>query len=455
MDKTLQPTTDQEADTASILDDLVGEATRMSEFQNVNVPNVNWAHVNQRLKSATTDQQVDEILGTPSGALGTGSIVSLIPSRKKKFVKRTLIEDSSSEISSSKQRFNFEYINDLNVTPENIPLPPARQKALFKGRYFPSFGLICPPLAGTEIFPISPRMEKIHFAVAADLPMDHFDGEPQQQYIDDIKSYMAPIFASYQVSNKDKYLHRFKNPNFNEEWAKKFPYSSHRFQEGNAIRRKVGPDEVFKVNFDTNPNLLDNYKENLNPDILSEKHGKGKSCLNIVDMSMSSTSIIYQTDKSSVDKIDFLGSKFRHEQLQVATSIQAQQYETRQVGFSASQMKEESSDSLMFSDEIGRKFDKFLNLSKNFFAKGYKAIPFHQQVPMLELHTFTTYEQFEDWIFQVKDQNEVPNATHEKCLMMAPWKDHFSTTQRLKINGWLGTLFKMDRIKLIKRKVCV
>ena len=139
--------------------------------------------------------------------------------------------------------------------------------------------------------------------------------------------------------------------------------------------------------------------------------------------------------------------------MQVAASIQAQQYETRQVGFSASQMKEESSDSLVFADEIGRKFDKFLNLSKTFFSKGYRAIPFHQQVPMLELHTFTTYEQFEEWIFQVKDQNEFPNATHEKCLMMEPWKDQFSVTQRLKINGWLGTLMKMDRIKLIKRKV--
>ena len=118
-------------------------------------------------------------------------------------------------------------------------------------------------------------MEKLHFAVAADLPVDHFDGEPQQQYLDDIKEYMGPIFESYQLSSKDRYLHRFKNPNFNEEWAKKFPYASHRFHEGNSIRGKVGADEVFKVNLETNPNLLDNYKENLNPELLGERHGKG------------------------------------------------------------------------------------------------------------------------------------------------------------------------------------
>ena len=143
----------------------------------------------------------------------------------------------------------------------------------------------------------------------------------------------------------------------------------------------------------------------------------------------------------------------RHEQLQVVQSRQAKNSETRQVGFSAGQMKEESADSLVFTDSMGRKFDKFVALSRNFFSKGHKTIPFHHMVPMGELHSFNTYEQFEDWIFQVKDQNEFPNATHEKCLMLAPWKDQFSTTQRLKITGWLGTLVKMDRIKLIKRKV--
>ena len=269
--KTVSPNKDPKEDTDSLLDELVGKATKISEFHNVNVPAVNYAQLNQRLRSATTDDQVDEILGTPRGALGSGSIVSLIPSRKKKLNKDVSLSDDS----SMKTWSNVEDQKRLNLTPDNITLPPARQKALFKGRYFPSFGLLCPPLAGTEIFPVSPRMEKLHFAVAAEMPMDHFDGEPQQQYLDDIKEYMAPIFESYQLSNKDRYLHRFKNPNFNDEWSKKFPYASHRFQEGNSIRSKVGAEEVFKVNLETNPNLLDNYKENLNPESLGERHGKG------------------------------------------------------------------------------------------------------------------------------------------------------------------------------------
>ena len=402
------------------LDELAGEATKISEFHNVNVKPVNWEQLNQRLRCTTTEEHVEDILGTPDGALGTGSIVSLIPSRKKKPIQRVK-HNTTSEVGSSKSSNWASDRHPFNQTPEFIALPPSRQKALFKGRYFPSFGLLCPPLAGTEIFPLSPKMEKIHFAVAADMPLDHFDGEPQQQFLDDIKEYMQPIFESYQLSSKDRYLHRFKNPDFNEEWAKKFPYASHRFQEGNAIRTKVGADEVFKGNFESNSNLLEGYRENLTSNTLNERHGKG--------------------------------SKLRHEQLQVIESQQAQQKELRQIGFSAGQMKVESFDSMTNAEEFGRKFEKFLNVAKLFFAKGHKSIQNHHEIPMLELHNITSYEQFEDWIFQVKDENSVPNATHEKCLQLAPWNEHFSTTQRLKIDGWLGTLLKFDRIKMIKKKV--
>lgn len=403
---------------------MVEEASKISDFHNVNIPNINWPQLNQRLRCVTTEEQVEDILGTPEGALGSESITSLIPSRKKRAQKVHNFGDSSSSQNSmvDKQPFyNKGVQQNLDVTPEQGSLPPARQKALFKGRYFPSFGLLCSPLMGTEIFPLSPKMEKLHFAVAADMPLDHYDGEPQQQFLDDIKEYMKPVFDAYHQSNRDRYLHRFKNQEFDNEWKLKFPYASHRFHEGNAIRGQVGTEEVFKVNLESHPGLFDNYKENINPDGLSERHGKG--------------------------------SKLRHEQLQVISSKQASQKESRQVGFLASQMKIESAEALMNADEFGRKFEKFLALAKLFFAKGHKSIKHPEQVPMRELHSLYTYEQFENWIFQVKDNNSVPNATHVKCLTTTPWNEQFSVTQRLKVEGWLTTLFKFDRFKLISRKV--
>ena len=415
---------DQEVDTASILDDLVGKATDISTFHNVNKPDVDWNQLNQRLRCATTDEQVDEILGTPEGALGPGSITSLIPSRKPRARKVHNHDDSRSVANTfiNDRPFYNKGVELLDLSQDNNTLAPARQKALFRGRYFTSFGLLCAPLAGTEIFPMAPRMEKVHFAVAADMPLDHFDGEPQQHYFDDIKAYMKPIFKSYQLSNRERYLHRFKNSNFDEEWRMKFPFASHRFFEGNAVRGDIGKEEKFTTSLEANPNLLQGYRENLHVQDFGEKHGKG--------------------------------SKLRHEQAQVIASPQAAQRETRLIGLSANRMKVESSDSLSKSDDLGRRFDLFLSTAKNFFAKGHRMIQQVQDVPMLELRTFSTYEQFENWIFQERDLREVPNATHEKCLMMAPWDEFFNNTQRIKIAGWLTTLVKFDRIKLIKPKVC-
>ena len=75
-------------------------------------------------------------------------------------------------------------------------------------------------------------------------------------------------------------------------------------------------------------------------------------------------------------------------------SQQAQQKELRQIGFSAGIVKVESFDSMTNAEEFGRKFDKFLNVAKTFFAKGHKSIKNHQEVPMLELYNITSYEQF-------------------------------------------------------------
>ena len=118
-------------------------------------------------------------------------------------------------------------------------------------------------------------------------------------------------------------------------------------------------------------------------------------------------------------------------------------------------MKVESADSLSSSDSLGRKFEKFLSLAKQFFAKGHRSISRIQNVPLLDLRSIITYEQFEDWIFKPKDPMELlqPNMVHEKCLMMPPWDERFSNTERLKIAGWMTTLIRFDRVKLIRGKV--
>ena len=415
----------------------MGESSQQNSKVNDAV-NVDLAQLNQRLRCSNTDEQVEDILGTPEDILGTpndalgdGSIPSLVPSRKKRapLVPNT----SSSEVSTATRGSSVvqkPFYNPGNSGREdkslipNIPnLPPARKKALYRGRYFPCFGLLCAPLAATEIFPYSPKMEKLHFCVMMDMPLDHFDGEPHSQYLDDIKEHMRPIFDSYQTPQKDRYLYRHRNNEFEEQWATKFPFCSHRFQEGNAVRSEIGEDEIFRTNLDSNPRLFDNYVEVIRP-------------------------------TSELNPLTGRGSKFAHQQQQVVRSRQAEQQESRQLGVTATQMKVLSSDSLENTDVFGRKFDTFLMVAKKFLDKGHKTIISHADIPMVNLQMFHSYEQFEDWIFQPKDSITVPNATHEKCLFMEPWNSQFTETQKLKVSGWINTLIKFDRIKLIAHKVC-
>ena len=135
-----------------------------------------------------------------------------------------------------------------------------RPKALYRGRYFPCFGILCGPLVGTEIFPLPPRMEKLHYAVAKDLPLDHYDGEPQSQYLDDIKTYMDPILKSQFTSNRTNFLFRQNNDSFEVDWQRKFPYASHRFGEHNAVRKHIRPEERFNKSSDEF-SLFQNYSE--------------------------------------------------------------------------------------------------------------------------------------------------------------------------------------------------
>ena len=68
----------------------------------------------------------------------------------------------------------------------------ARPKANFNGRYFPCFGVICPPLQGTKVFPLSPKQEKFHFLHATGAPLNHLDGtsEPDADYLDMVMMHM-------------------------------------------------------------------------------------------------------------------------------------------------------------------------------------------------------------------------------------------------------------------------
>ena len=59
---------------------------------------------------------------------------------------------------------------------------------------------------------------------------DHFDGEPDQQYFEDIQKYMQRMFSGWDcdVDQSESFLQRW-SPTISEDYRKKFPFSTERF----------------------------------------------------------------------------------------------------------------------------------------------------------------------------------------------------------------------------------
>ena len=128
-----------------------------------------------------------------------------------------------------------------------------RSKRAFLGRPFPCFGFITPMLIGTQVFPLAPKQEKLFFTVATDGPMDHYDGEPDHTYLDDIRRYMDPVLAALQPNRQSRpeFLNRAQN-DFHADWLAKFPFASHRLFAYCGMRRQMTEAEMSAFQFTEN-----------------------------------------------------------------------------------------------------------------------------------------------------------------------------------------------------------
>ena len=182
-----------------------------------------------------------------------------------------------------------------------------RPKKAFRGRAFLSFGNAIKPLHGTEIFPLSPKQEKFYFKVASNSSIDHYDGELDQTFLDDIKRFMNPIMES--LSPEDQKDHTFLNririgsiskifqikfyvlrkylnfiiycnflktmhsKKFSLDWKTKFPYAGNRIGEYNF---EHVDDETFSYKpYELDANLYDNYRTKVRFKVESFNHKIG------------------------------------------------------------------------------------------------------------------------------------------------------------------------------------
>ena len=136
-----------------------------------------------------------------------------------------------------------------------------RTSGTFNGVYFPCMGIFCGPLFGTDIFPLPPRQEKYHFNLVMDKPTDHYDGNPNSAYEDQVRRYMQKPSRAFERTNLRFNSQQSLTAN-ERNWNLKFPFSSQRF--GVQVQAASKPDYIFQP-VEYNQHLLTKESDHFRP----------------------------------------------------------------------------------------------------------------------------------------------------------------------------------------------
>ena len=102
--------------------------------------------------------------------------------------------------------------------------------------------ILAPPLYGTRLFPASAKQEKFHFMAATSGEIDHFDGDPDLDYITDVKTFMQRMLDGWDYTSNDRDFLQIKSPTLSQDFGKKFPFSIHRLHDKSYHAKKKNQD---------------------------------------------------------------------------------------------------------------------------------------------------------------------------------------------------------------------
>ena len=157
---------------------------------------------------------------------------------------------------------NVEKETSFDELMENISTNLFRTSGTFNGVYFPCFGILVAPLFGTEIFPLPPKQEKFHFNLVMNEPTDHYDGNPNSKYEDEVRTWMKKQIFAFGKTSISFNAMRMLDEN-QELWAQKFPLSTVRWGETVSAftlanfnsREGFQPIEAYPTLFDNKTDL--------------------------------------------------------------------------------------------------------------------------------------------------------------------------------------------------------
>ena len=152
--------------------------------------------------------------------------------------------------------------DDSDEFLEDSSINLIRTSGTFNGVYFPCFGIFSAPLFGTDIFPLPPRQEKYHFNLMMNEPTDHYDGNPNSKYEDEIRRFMKDQVSAFEKTSISFNAQRFLDRQM-EIWWKKFPLASIRWGETVAAYEALPPLRERFYSVEVNPNLLTDRTDHL------------------------------------------------------------------------------------------------------------------------------------------------------------------------------------------------
>ena len=278
-----------------------------------------------------------------------------------------------------------------------------RPRRAFRGKAFVGFGNIVPMLHGTAIFPLPPKQEKAYFMVANDGKLDHYDGEANQSFVDDIKAYMTSVMAALQPESQqlDSFLNRTDNRSFNQEWKIKFPFASHRLHERNAMHTEgLLVERTATTTYD--------------PDFYLHDSKPGRHAL------MSGVSLKHGGTKTNKVEI-----------------VNWAELETRMARVTLRNIfnSVERPDT---ASEFQVRFTSFRSKVAHFLHLGEKwDHPSDYENKIRELREIDSYNEFEGWIMETKENLRDLNMIHEKWLTNGLARRLVTNTQIIRIGHWV------------------
>ena len=308
---------------------------------------------------------------------------------------------------------------DHEVSQEEPSINIEHNRWMHNGVYFPCFGILVPPLFGTEIFPLPPRQEKYHFNLVMDRPTGHYDGNPNGKYEDEIRRFMKTYLNTFNRTSLAFTIFDDLNESI-QKWTSKFPFSSVRWgQTASASEYSVQGTSFRSV--EQNPRLLDGAKDQLPRNTGNNQVSTtGAAQHNPVPPIRSKEILIDRQQRQDVQKLkDFLGNT------DIGQSL------------------------------IKANYDQFMKVVENFRKNGGK---FKQPKNAIRktisaVRDINSIEDMQKWLLQTQAKDGDFNAYHDDWANGPLVAKYYTTTHRIRLSGYMLTCLGYDHFMNIRDQV--